>query len=160
MSEKNTVNCTMEDNATFSPLSGKLENWIQNQLILLAQYADSFDITFEEDFTPVQLDQLWVLWKKSEVNDSDSTDSFLNCFGIGFGTLLIKKLGFEWALLEDEYGKDLAVRALPGTADTRIVPLHFVLKRWESKENEFIEHSLKEIEGFLNEQAEEHGIKL
>ena len=101
-----------------------------------------------------------MLWKDSGTNDSDSTDSFLNCFGIGVGTLLINELGFEWALLEDEYGTDLAVRALPGTANTRIAPLHFVLKRWETMENEFVEHSLKEIESFLHEQAEEHGIKL
>jgi len=150
----------MEDTATFSPLSEELNSWVHNQLALLTEYADSFDLALDENFTSAQLDQLWMLWKKAGINDSDSTDSFLNCFGIGFGVLLIKKLGFEWALLEDEYGTDLAVRALPDTADTRVVPLHFVLKRWESKENEFIEHSLKEIEGFLFEQAEEHGIKI
>lgn len=37
-------------------------------------------------------------------------------------------------LINEEYGSDIAVRALPGSAHIRIAPLHFMLKQWELNE--------------------------
>ena len=105
------------------------------------------------------LDDLWMAWKAAGVTDRDAVDSFLNSFGIGFGQLLTECLEFEWTYLEDEYGADIAVRAFTGTANTRIAPLHFVLKRWQTNEDRYIEHAIGEIDGMLAEHAEEHGIE-
>lgn len=149
----------MKDTAKFSPLNNELKEWIQKQLLLLDKYAESLDITFVNPLSSELMDDLWIAWKKTNVTDSDATDSFLNCFGIGFGQILVNQLGFKWTHLEDEYGSDIAVRALPGTADTRVVPLNFVLKRWESDEGKYIKEAVAEIDEILDEYAQEHGVE-
>ena len=39
----------------------------------------------------------------------------LQCLGIVFGDALVQDLGMEWVMVEDEFGRDPAVR-LPGTS--------------------------------------------
>ncbi|MFK8076934.1 MAG: DUF3806 domain-containing protein [Granulosicoccus sp.] len=149
----------MEDTAKFSALNDELYNWVNNQLLLLIEYARSLGISLNEPLDPKRMDELWLVWRNAQANDSDAVDSFLNCFGIGFGQILVNRLGFEWTYMEDEYGADIAVRALPEIADVRIAPLHFVLKRWESNEGVFIEFSLNEINRVVDESAREHGVE-
>ena len=149
----------MKDTAKFSPLNDELRNWVEGQLSLLTEYAETLDVSFEKPLSSESMDNLWIAWKAAKVTDSEAVDSFLNCFGIGFGQILVDNLGFEWTYLEDEYGADIAVRALPGIADTRIAPLHFVLKRWESNEGRFITDSIVEIDGIVDEHAREHGVE-
>lgn len=149
----------MKDTARFSPLNDELRSWVEGQLSLLINYAESLNVSFEKLLSSESMDDLWIAWKATNVTDSEAVDSFLNCFGVGFGQILIEKLGFEWTYLEDEYGADIAVRALPGIADTRVAPLHFVLKRWESNEGRFITDSIDEINGIIDESAREHGVE-
>jgi len=148
----------MKDNAKFSPLDAEMQNWIQQQLHLLGEYARHLDGSMLNLMSGESLDELWLIWKKAATSDSEAVDSFLNAFGIGFGQLLVNKLGFEWVLLEDDYGTDIAVRALPGAANARICPLHFVLKRWESNEDIYVEAALTEINNLVNECASDHGV--
>ncbi len=148
----------MKDIAKFSPLTNESKVWIQSQLHLLGEYFKSLDIPTKNNFTAEVLDELWDRWRSVKTTDSNAIDSFLNCFGVGFGQILVDHLGFEWAYLEDEYGSDIAVRALPGTANVRVVPLDFVLKRWESNEGRFVKEAAKEIDRTVDEFALEHGI--
>ncbi|MEO1245617.1 MAG: DUF3806 domain-containing protein [Pseudomonadota bacterium] len=148
----------MKDNAKFFPLGDELQIWVRQRLELLAEYYSSLDVPMSNPVCAKSLDELWVAWKAAGITDSKAIDSFLNCFGIGFGQLLIDDLGFEWAYLEDEYGTDIAVRALPGTADTRIAPLHFVLRRWESNEGRYVEAALDQVDALVDEHAADHGV--
>jgi len=149
----------MKDTAKLSELSIELSCWLEDQLVLLAEYAGSLGVYLDQPLTSEHMDDLWLAWKAKKVNDSDAIDSFLNCFGIGFGQILVDRLGFDWTFLEDAFGTDIAVRAFPGIADTRIAPLHFVLKRWESNEGSFITASIIEIDKHMDEHAKEHGIE-
>lgn len=149
----------MKDTANFSALNEELSNWVNDQLLLLSEYASSLGISLNDPLDPERMDKLWLVWKSTQSNDSHAVDSFLNCFGIGFGQILVNRLGFEWTYMEDEYGADIAVRALPGIADVRIAPLHFVLKRWKSNEGVFVEFSLNEINRYVDESAREHGVE-
>jgi len=148
----------MEDKAKLSPLNDELKNWVVEQLKLLFEYFESLIPPHPNELTADSLDDLWIAWKNTNVADTKATDSFLNCFGVGFGHLLVNELGFEWTYLEDEYGSDIAVRALPGTADARIAPLHFVLKRWESNEGRYISEAIREIDKMVDEYAQEHNV--
>jgi len=148
----------MKDTARFSPLGPELAAWVSSQKELLSKYFESLNIAIPSRITAQSLDDLWVAWKESRVADATATDSFLNCFGVGFGQLLVDDLGFEWTYLEDEYGNDLAVRALPGIADTRVAPLHFVLKRWESGQERYVVDAISEIDAMVDEFASEHGV--
>ena len=148
----------MTDTAKFHKLDNELLNWVQQQLGLLTDYSLSLSVTVPKGLSAESLDDIWVAWKSAGISDSKALDSFLNSFGVGFGQLLVNDLGFEWTYLEDEYGNDIAVRALPGTANTRIAPLHFVLKRWDSNEDRFVVDALSQIDEIVDEQAAEHGV--
>jgi Domain of unknown function (DUF3806) len=56
----------------------------------------------------------------------------LQCLGITFGDALAQKLGLEWCAVEDEYGRDPALR-LEGTSIV-VFPLTTISKRVERGE--------------------------
>lgn len=56
----------------------------------------------------------------------------LQCLGITLGDALVQELGMRWVSVEDEYGRDPAVR-LPGTSIV-IFPLTMISKRVERGE--------------------------
>lgn len=156
--EKTSARQSMTDTAKFFQLNDELLKWVQQQLDLLADYSSSLDLAVPGRLDAESLDNLWVAWKSAGISDSKAVDSFLNSFGVGFGQILVDELGFEWVYLEDEYGNNIAVRALPGTANTRIAPLHFVLKRWHSNEDRFVVDALNQIDEIVDEHAAEHGV--
>jgi hypothetical protein len=56
----------------------------------------------------------------------------LQALGITLGDALVQRLGFEWVAVEDEYGRDPALR-LPGTT-LLLFPLTMISKRVERGE--------------------------
>jgi len=56
----------------------------------------------------------------------------LQCMGIIFGDLFVQEMGMEWIIVEDEYGRDPALR-IPRT-ETIIYPLTMISKRVERGE--------------------------
>ena len=54
-----------------------------------------------------------------------------------FGQYLIDHLGLEWATLTDEFGCDLAVVGMPGTADFLVFPPNFVESDGDEKNETF-----------------------
>lgn len=56
----------------------------------------------------------------------------LQCLGIVLGDAFVLELGMEWVMVEDEYGRDPAVR-VPGTSIV-LYPLTMVSKRIEQGE--------------------------
>lgn len=57
----------------------------------------------------------------------------LQCLGVTLGDAFVQKLGLEWIAVEDEYGRDPAVR-LKGTSII-LFPLTMISKRIEKGEN-------------------------
>ena len=53
----------------------------------------------------------------------------LQCMGIVLGDAFVQELGMEWVMVQDDYGRDPAVR-LPGTS-TILFPLTMISKRVE-----------------------------
>ncbi len=56
----------------------------------------------------------------------------LQCLGIVLGDAYVQELGMEWIMVEDEYGRDPAVR-MPGTS-VIVYPLTMISKRVERGE--------------------------
>lgn len=56
----------------------------------------------------------------------------LQCLGIVLGDAFVQELGMEWIMVEDEHGRDPAVR-MPGTS-VILYPLTMISKRVESGE--------------------------
>jgi hypothetical protein len=56
----------------------------------------------------------------------------LQSLGVGFGDALVQKLGMEWAMVEDEFGRDPSI-IFPGTK-LMAHPLSAISKRIESGE--------------------------
>jgi hypothetical protein len=56
----------------------------------------------------------------------------LQCLGITFGDAVAQELGLEWVSVEDEYGRDPALR-LSGTS-VILFPLTMISKRMERGE--------------------------
>ena len=56
----------------------------------------------------------------------------LQCLGITLGDALVQELGLEWVMVEDEYGRDPAIRK-PGTT-VLAFPLTMISKRVERGE--------------------------
>jgi len=56
----------------------------------------------------------------------------LQCLGITLGDALVQELGLEWIMVEDEYGRDPAIRK-PGTT-VMAFPLTMISKRIERGE--------------------------
>ena len=152
------MGCILDDIGTFSDLNPAEREWLDRRQSQLRAYVTSLlpgrsDYSIDADL----LDALWVEWKKSAVADNEAIASFVQSFGVGFGQLLVDYSGFEWAILADEYGTDFAVRALPGTANTRVTPIDFVLKRYEDDIDEFVVHAIQEIEAIVAQSADEWG---
>ena len=68
---------------------------------------------------------------QADVFNADQTYE-LQCLGIVLGDVYVQDLGMEWVMVEDEYGRDPAVR-LPGTSII-LYPLTMISKRIERGE--------------------------
>lgn len=138
------------DELQVRPLGASLEPWL-NQRRRSLQLAVGFDP--RAPGAPRQLDEFWE--GLFQVEPGDQLDTMVTCAWVGFGDLLVHRLGFQWCWSRDEYGTDLGCVALPETAKLLIVPSSFVGKRWERDERRFIEHALREIERTLQQVAAE-----
>ncbi len=146
----------MDDIGTFSDLNPAEIEWLdRRQSNLRAYVAALLPGRSHNSINAGLLDELWVAWKSSALGDNEAITSFVQSFGVGFGQLLVDNSGFEWAILADEYGTDFAVRALPGTANTRVAPIDFVLKRYDDGIDEFVVHAIQEIEAIVAKSADE-----
>lgn len=94
---------------------------------------------------PEKLDAFWGSILLEPPDEEDLLNAMLGGVTVGFGDLLVKRAGFQWCVVKDEWGTSLAVVALRGTANAIIVPESFVAKRWERKEPSFVASALREI---------------
>jgi hypothetical protein len=139
---------------SFQALSAAERAWIAQQLEHARLFVDAFSPNdADRPITLDALDRAFGAWLPQCGNDNDEVNGAINAVGIQFGQILVDQLGFEWCITTDDYGTDLAVRALPGTANFSIVPASFVAKRWERGETLFFTDSFQEIRDQLAEVA-------
>ena len=81
----------------------------------------------------------------SGVTDANQINSTINVIGITFGSFFIQKGPFQWAIVTDDFGTDLAVIAYPEGTKIMVFPANFIAKRWEKKERDFIESGFKAV---------------
>ncbi len=136
---------------SFASLTSAEESWLNGQLAAAADFAT---ILCPEDsvapLSPDVLDRVWAAWVASEPSEPEAINAVINAIGIAFGSYLVQHSGFSWVIASDESGSDLAVLALPGTANVLVYPANFVAKRWERRETGFLQSAFQDITRQVN----------
>lgn len=136
----------MSDKPTFLPLTPAENAWLAglhaSATALVAEHCPDLAVSPVSD---AALDRVWPLWLNAMETNPAAANAGVQALGSAFGALLVERLGFEWAIGTDPWGTDLAVVAMPGTADVAIFPLDFVAKRFESRETSFFADALVQI---------------
>ena len=114
------------------PLNDAEQEWVAENVAEASRLADGV-------LTAEALDDLWAALLRDEPEDPNPG---INMVGLGFGHLLVERLGLEWVALTDEYGTEIAVR---GRADFTVFPTNFVAKRFENRETGFIAPAFREM---------------
>ena len=132
--------------ASFASLTPAEESWLNTQLAAAAELAaihcpDGANVPL----SPAVLDRVWAAWVASAPTEPAVINAGINAVGIAFGSYLVQNSGFSWVIASDEWGTDLAVLALPGTADVLVYPANFVAKRWERRETGFLQPAFQDI---------------
>ncbi len=91
------------------------------------------------------LDAAWSSWMATVPTNTEEINHTVNCIGIPFGSLLVQTGEFTWCIAADDWGTDLAVRALPDRGDVLVYPADFVSKRWESRTTDFLKDTFGQI---------------
>lgn len=126
----------------FSDLRPSHVKWFEQRRSSL---LDALSYSPESSRPAQTLDGFWNELLTEPPEEEDLLHTMLSGFTVGFGDLLVKRLGFQWVVARDEWGVSLGVVALRGTANVLIVPDSFVAKRWESRTPPFVESALRDI---------------
>ncbi len=121
------------------PLNEAEQDWVVEELgnaALLVRHFSPDDVGVP--FRPEVLDRAYKAAYESDPDDLDHSNAVINAVGMAFGQYLVDTLGFEWAKVTDKHGCELAVVALPGTADVIVFPTNLVAKRWEAGTVDFL----------------------
>jgi len=131
--------------STTSPLTADEKTWIEDQSRAAIQFVASFSPSdSNEQLTLNALDRAFSNWLAS--NPAPETiNGVIDIVGIAFGESLVRQCEFDWAIVSDEWGCDLAILALPAQGDVTVFPRNFVAKRWESGEANFLERAFADI---------------
>ena len=120
-----------------SPNEAEL-TWLRSSLDKVRAFVDANSAG--DRGKPVTLEALDRAFASRLGNTTSSWEAndVINVVGHKFGQFLVDDAGFQWTVATDEHGTELAVRALPGTADVLVYPANFVAKRWERRETGFL----------------------
>lgn len=129
----------------FEELDENLKTWIEFQINEGSQMLRN--LAGEDEEASILLGLLDEAFSNAlgQEWDEEMVTTILNCIGVNFGQYLVDRVGFEWCVVNDEYGCDLAVVTCRGRGDVTVYPIDFVSKRWERKEDYFLEEAFGEI---------------
>jgi hypothetical protein len=130
---------------TIKSISEAEAQWIQEQMRAGAQFVAEFTNQTGSVDSLADLDAAWAAWMDTSPTDLEDINHAINCTGIPFGSLLVGTGQFSWCIASDEWGTDLAVRALPDRGDVLVYPADFVSKRWESRTTDFLADAFPQI---------------
>ena len=120
--------------------------WIEWNLNAVNEFVEIFSPS--DAGKPVSLgalDRAFAAYIDSGVTDFDQVNATINVVGITFGSFFINKGSFQWAVVTDKDGSELAVVAYPESANIIIFPNNFITKRWNKREKFFIENGFNEL---------------
>jgi len=127
------------NSATFQDATPFELEWISEQLASGVKFVKKYAPEIAgQDLTLEALDAAWSAWIATDPSGSEDISSAINSVGIPFGAILVEGGVFSWCIATDDYGTDLAVRALPNRGDVLIYPADFVSKRWEERVTDFL----------------------
>ena len=129
---------------TFQQITDAELQWIESQLATGRKFVAQYS-SHDGDLSIEALDAAWTAWIATSPSDTDDINHAINCIGIPFGSLLIATGEFDWCIASDDWGTDLAVRALPGRGDVLVYPADFVSKRWEERTTDFLADAFPQI---------------
>lgn len=139
---------------TCTALSPAEQKWVAEQLEVASAFVAAHSPT--DSGSPITLgalDRAFSAWLGQGISESAQVNAAINAVGIAFGSLLVRDAGFSWVIATDAQGTDLAVCALPGTADVLLYPANFVAKRWERREGTFMQAAFTETARQVRELA-------
>jgi hypothetical protein len=118
----------------------KIEPANESELQWVQAHVDAVKEATGGDVTVAALDELYAGWYEEwaaqpEEAREDPND-MINAVGLTFGQALVDGVGFEWAVVTDEHGTEIAVHAQPG--DVLVFPPNLVAKRFERGETHFL----------------------
>ena len=120
--------------------------WINTQLESARSFVTRYAAPPADcDLGVETLDAAWKAWISTAPTDTAEINQAINCIGISFGSLLVRTGEFAWCIASDDWGTDLAVRALPDRGNVLVYPADFVSKRWESRTTDFLTDALSQI---------------
>lgn len=104
-----------------------------------------------QDFTPKQLDQVFLHWANNQGNTS--TEDIANGLGALFGDMLTKNFKFSWKMVTDDYSTEYAL--IDDITGSIIFPINALWKRIEPKLNkeDFFVPMWTAIENHLKEES-------
>jgi Domain of unknown function (DUF3806) len=100
---------------------------------LVKKYVASGQV---DDDDLINLDLAFAAWLESEAPDKEAQDEIVRVLGAAYGRYCIERLGVRWALIEDEYGKDMALVRENPTA--RGFPFSSIRYRIEDRKTDFL----------------------
>jgi uncharacterized protein DUF3806 len=144
--------------AKISSLNAAEDAYVKQQLGAAPAFITRFSpADAGRPVTLESMDRAFAAWLASGPQSAAEINETINVVGAVLGDVLCREAGFAWVIASDEYGTDLAVRALPGQGDVLVYPANFVAKRWERRETGFLANSCKAIAADTKAIAAEHG---
>lgn len=133
---------------TFQALTEQEIAWLDTQLEAASQFLGKH-APEQTEFTLAALDEAWANWLETQPEVSEEIQEAIQAVGVGYGAILVATNQFSWCIATDDWGTDLAVRALPEEGDVLVFPTDFVAKRWESKSVSFLEGAYDQTMEYL-----------
>jgi Domain of unknown function (DUF3806) len=90
------------------------------------------------------LDALWVRWQSDRDPGRPDANTVVNALGLCFGQQLVDRLGFQWAVITDEYGTEMGCIGQPG--DVTVFPANMTAKRLENGARPFFSELFSQVE--------------
>ena len=116
----------------FREFSATETTWLREGLTAAKKL--SFRYGSGRDLDPAELDNVFSAWMAAE-NGKEDAKNIADALGAAFGDHLVREVGFRWGVIEDEYGKEVAVRHSLG--ETTAYPRASVQKRIDDRQPTF-----------------------
>lgn len=148
-----------ETNQRIEQLNDAERTWIReeiaNALELVRVHCDE-----NAPLTPKMLDRAYsAAYRIAPEADTGYANAVINATGIAFGQYLVDTLTFQWCIVLDSQGQELAVIAFPETAKMLIFPQNLVGKRWKAGTTEFFEYVYRRIRNDREEIRKALGVE-
>jgi hypothetical protein len=114
---------------TVSPLTAEDEQRLNDQRAVVTRYLDGDGLTKFQ----VAAGKLGTLRALLQANLFRSDQTYeLQSMGVVLGDVFVQDMGFQWVIVEDEHGRDPAIRY--GQSSVILFPLTMIAKRVEAGE--------------------------